>query len=370
MVAALQLPPDTTLPYHLGGYRFTGEEAVLLTLRRFVEISPSEHMGPEVGRSDSAISAIVRWTLEHIEATFPHLIDERSLTCWAPHFAAFAAAFAANGVPLQNLVGFVDGKVWGTCKPTRNQRVRGRRNSSRADPPSPPATATRRPPPTTLTPTPPPPSQAVFNGHKRMHGIKTQGVTLANGMQPYPFVMVEGRRHDGHMLLLSGLVAIIRAICVQLGVIYCLYGDAAYPLSPWLQTGYGGAALNLNQAQFNHAMSSRRRPPARRPASAPRHTSPRAAPRLPPRAASRSPLPPPTARSRIQVEWGFGKIVSLFPYLDYRKNNKVLLTPVALATNVANIFANMHTCLYGSHINQVTGLEPPSLEAYMAGGPF
>jgi len=31
--------------------------------------------------------------VEHIHTKFPHLIDERSFTSWAPHFHEFADAF-------------------------------------------------------------------------------------------------------------------------------------------------------------------------------------------------------------------------------------------------------------------------------------
>ena len=39
---------------------------------------------------------------------------------------------------------------------------------------------------------------------------------------------------------------------------------------------------------------------------------------------------------RIAVEWGFGKIVSLWPFLDYRKKHQVLLSPIGLYFGVAH----------------------------------
>lgn len=73
---------------------------------------------------------------------------------------------------------------------------------------------------------------------------------------------------------------------------------------------------------------------------------------------------------RVSVEWGFGKIVALWPFLDYRKKHMVLLSPVGLYFPVANVLTNMHTCLYGSIISNKFGMEPPTLAAYMQGGPF
>ena len=57
------------------------------------------------------ISCAVDFVEEHIEARFPWLMDERSFSSWAPHFAEFAAAFVRKGLPIDNLVAFIDGKL-------------------------------------------------------------------------------------------------------------------------------------------------------------------------------------------------------------------------------------------------------------------
>ena len=54
---------------------------------------------------------------------------------------------------------------------------------------------------------------------------------------------------------------------------------------------------------------------------------------------------------RVTVEWGFGKIAALWPWVDYRKNMKVLLQPVGMFLRVANVLTNMHTCMYGSEVS-------------------
>ena len=74
---------------------------------------------------------------------------------------------------------------------------------------------------------------------------------------------------------------------------------------------------------------------------------------------------------RIAAEWGFDKIVQLWPFLDYRKKHKVLLAPVGRHFAVANVLTNIHTILSGGNvISERYGLSPPSLDAYMAGGPY
>ena len=68
---------------------------------------------------------------------------------------------------------------------------------------------------------------------------------------------------------------------------------------------------------------------------------------------------------RVTVEWGFGKMICLWPYLDYRKKHKVLLSPVGRHFAVGNILTNMHTILSsGNIISQRFGLSPPSLDAH------
>lgn len=76
--------------------------------------------------------------------TFPHLVDHRSFSSWSPHFHQFAQAFTDYGLPIQNLIGFIDGKLWAVCRPGRYQNV--------------------------------------HSGHKRIHGIKTQGIIFPNGV--------------------------------------------------------------------------------------------------------------------------------------------------------------------------------------------
>ena len=61
------------------------------------------------------------------------------------------------------------------------------------------------------------------------------------------------------------------------------------------------------------------------------------------------------------VEWGFGKLLQLFPFLDYKKNLKLFLQPVAKYYMVANLLANAHTCLYGSQISNYFGLNHPKV---------
>ena len=64
-----------------------------------------------------------------------------------------------------------------------------------------------------------------------------------------------------------------------------VYGDAAYHLVSLMRRGFKGANLIAAQKAFYHANSS----------------------------------------PGISVEWAFGKVAQLFPFIDFRKNLKVFL---------------------------------------------
>ena len=71
------------------------------------------------------------------------------------------------------------------------------------------------------------------------------------------------------------------------------------------------------------------------------------------------------SKCRICVEWGFGKILQYSTYLDFQRNLKVLLQPVAKYYLVGALLINCHTCMYGSLTGTYFDLEPPSLETYL-----
>ena len=68
----------------------------------------------------------------------------------------------------------------------------------------------------------------------------------------------------------------------------------------------------------------------------------------------------------FKVEWEFGKVVREFAFLDFKKNQKIFLQPVALHYFVAVLLTNAHTCMYGSQTSKYFGLDPPSVEEYFA----
>lgn len=68
---------------------------------------------------------------------------------------------------------------------------------------------------------------------------------------------------------------------------------------------------------------------------------------------------------RQAVEWGFGKIVNEFAFLDFKKIKKLLLQDVGCMYQTAVILINCHTCLYGSQTGSYSNVNPPALERYL-----
>ena len=135
------------------------------------------------------------------------------------------------------------------------------------------------------------PGQAriLYNGHKRVHGIKFQSVVAPNGLLASLFGTVEGKRHDSGMLVDSRLLQELSQYSFAPdGTPLFFYGHPAYPLRVHLHGPFKGANLTPAEQQFNKAMS----------------------------------------QVRVSVEWLFGDIVNYFAFLDFKKKFKIGLRTV------------------------------------------
>ena len=140
------------------------------------------------------------------------------------------------------------------------------------------------------------------------------------------FGPIEGSRHDAFMLSVSGLPNKLRPLNQPNGEPYVLYGDPAYGVSRNILSPFRGVNLSPQEHECNQRMSA----------------------------------------VRVSVEWGFGKILQYFSYLDFKKNQKVLLQPVGKYYLVGTILTNCHTCLYGSQTSTFFNVSPPTLETYLS----
>lgn len=67
---------------------------------------------------------------------------------------------------------------------------------------------------------------------------------------------------------------------------------------------------------------------------------------------------------RVAVEWGFSKIIQQFAFVDFKKNQKLLMQDLQSLYKVSVLLTNAHTCLYGSQTADYFNLVPPILEEY------
>ena len=104
-----------------------------------------------------------------------------------------------------------------------------------------------------------------------------------------------------------------------------VYGDPAYPLKPHVWRPHRGRDLPAAQQAENQVMS----------------------------------------RVRQSVEWQFCKLLTLFSFLDFKRNLKLFKSPVGKLYRVGALLTNCHACLNGNQTSQYFGLQLPNLEEYL-----
>ena len=168
----------------------------------------------------------------------------------------------------------------------------------------------------------------VYNGKDRVHALKYQAVTTLDGIIVHLAGPIEGARHDSHMLRESGLLELLNEKMITIRKMYRLYGDAAYSINDVLLTPYRNAKKR-KEIRFNEIL----------------------------------------AQVRVAVEWSFGNVVQEFAFTDYRKNQKLLLQPVAQQYIVSVALTNMHTCINQSLCGKTFHVIAPTLEEYLSDVP-
>ena len=105
-----------------------------------------------------------------------------------------------------------------------------------------------------------------------------------------------------------------------------IYGDTAYGVSRNTLSPYHGAHITLPEHEFNKSMNQ------------------------------------VTSVLNEVLE----KPCQYFAFVDFKKNNKVLLQPVGKYCLVAALLMNCHTCLYGSQKSILFDLQPLALNVYIS----
>ncbi|PFX18686.1 hypothetical protein AWC38_SpisGene16916 [Stylophora pistillata] len=214
---ALRILETFTCP---NGTVVSGEEGLLMLLKRFAYPCRLSDIVLRFGRSVPEISLILAEVTDHVVNTQGHLLQDLNQPWLQPHHLdEFSRAINQKGAALGNCWGFVDGTIRPICRPRENQCV-------------------------------------MYNGHKRVHCLKFQSVVAPNGMIANLFGPVEGKRHDSAMLWMLGLLCQLEQYSFnQTGQPSCIYGNLAYPLRMHLQAPIKKGHLTADEEAFNSSMS-------------------------------------------------------------------------------------------------------------------
>ena len=121
-------------------------EALCMLLKRAAYPCRYNDMIPYFGRPVPEISMITNTVIDYLYDTHGHRVTQWNNQFFAPDkLEVYAESIRQKGAALDNCFGFIDGTVRPICRPSKNQRI-------------------------------------VYNGHKRIHALKFQAVSLPNGL--------------------------------------------------------------------------------------------------------------------------------------------------------------------------------------------
>ena len=264
-------------------------EALCIVLSRLAYPCRYLDMVSLFGRSVPQLNMIFNQTTGLIDSSHNHGLSDLNQGWLSPRcLKAFANSIHRKGAALDNVWGIIARTVQPCCRPKVNQRI-------------------------------------FYNGHKRLHALKCQSVTIPSGMVTNLFGPAERKKHDCAILAMSGLLLTLqRYPHGPNGKVPCNFEDPAYPLRRNLLALYNDAQLTQEQMNFNSSMN----------------------------------------KVRVTVEQMFGEVIHNFKFTDFKKNLEIGLSCVGKFYRVSAILTNAHSCLYKSNVSQYFAIDPPLLEEY------
>lgn len=175
--------------------------------------------------------------------------------------------------------------------------------------------------------------RAVYNGWKREHCFKNQTIEFPDGICGPQYGASSGRHNDLWSLRESGISAAFDIVQrepqtpegIPKPIQYKKYGDGIYINGPHLRSRHVGDNLPLHLRQENAGMSS----------------------------------------VREAVEWSYGEVKQLFPFLREKEKMKLTNMPISDIFFTCLLLRNCYNCLYESKTSLHFNCSPPTLEEYM-----
>jgi len=167
--------------------------------------------------------------------------------------------------------------------------------------------------------------EACYCGHWHEHCLGYQFLQLPNGHN-LCFGPFNGFEHDSTSIK---MIQLEDELCEKLrgdGTEYVGFADSGYALGNFIITPFSRRRnLTAEEREFNRTMSSLRQ----------------------------------------SSEWGIGRVKSLWSYLEYKKNLRVLSMPLSMMFLLAVHLGNLHSCLYGNQTAQYFDCKELSLAEYL-----
>ena len=307
---SLGFPPSVRLGAtgNWKGMLFHKSEVLLVMLKRLAYPNRLFDLQETFGLSAPQLSVVFEYATRFITLRFEPML--RSPCIWADYIPDWAEAVWQKTGRFDSVYAFIDGTVRQICRPGP-RHIPG--THRRVDI-----------------------QRLFYSGHKRKHGLKFQTMVAPCGIIMHLWGPFPGRGNDARMLRESGLMAdLARLRALMAGaagaaahqVLYYVYGDPAYPVSPFMMRSIFGIGMTLADRQVNTDMS----------------------------------------RVRICVEWQYGELLQIFAFLDFSQNLKLHLQPLHHYFVTGVLLLNCRVCMRGlrSKTPRFFRCCPPSLAEYL-----
>lgn len=321
LLHALELPDRCTLRNRS---TCTGEELLLIGMWRLCSREDLYDLVKTFGRDITWLSRAFNYFVHFITTRHGWRLFD-NLQFWVPHFGRFAEAIRirvlnkaerigrAGELDIQpgsfKIAGFMDchNQYIGTvgAGPAANGQ-----NQQRQDPHG-------------------WQQRLFYNGWLADHGLKYGTVDAPCGMMMYASYGTSSRESDLSWLADSNINQMLIDAQNSLGImnnLYQIYGDSIFPWLECVLSRYSGENLPPVRDLENKCMSS----------------------------------------CRESIEWHYGEMNALFPFVDVQKKNFLLLSPVRETFVTAMLLRNCLVSMYGNNTSNAFNCPPPTLEEYFS----
>jgi DDE superfamily endonuclease len=313
---ALRIPEKIVMPSR---HTCTGEELFLVGLMRISSVARLEDIEHIFHRNYTWLSQVFSFFVTWIESRHGYRLYN-NLDFWLPHFDRFSEAIRVKAVALSagqlNFVpgGFRVAMVTDCCNQIISRPGCGPAHDGADAPRGDPAGWLQR---------------VFYNGWLAACGMKYGTVESPCGLTVFASSGESSRHSDLTWLANSDINNKLERLQADSGIapdnLFKMYGDSIFPWMSCLLSRYRGEDITEIERLENEVMSS----------------------------------------CREHVEWHYGEIKMLFPFVDYPNKQQLLKTPVRETFVTTMILRNCYVCLNENKTAKYFNCIPPPLEDWL-----